>query len=385
MRILALDPYLGGSHAAFFDGVAPRSRHSWAVLGAPPQRSSLRVRHASITLAAEVAQRAAAGECWDLLFCSDMLSLAEFRGLVPETVRVLPTVAYFFENQLTCPVRHEQERDPHAVLSNLTTAIAAEHVWFNSDFHRNDFLQGLTQVTEHSPENPIGREHLAAAAEQIKHKSTVWYPGIESRLPRGPRPRGPMRILWVARWEHDQNPDTFFQALQMLKWQGAEFRLSVIGQQFLEHPPAFDWARQYFYFHIDWWGYQPNRYDYEDALAEADVVVSTADYEFFGLSTLEAIAAGAYPVLPARLAFPEMLGSPDEPATSEYFYEGGARQLADRLILLAERTRDNNLWMGASDRARNIVSRFHWDRLVPALDDELERIGRCEELRGRSG
>lgn len=371
MRILALDPYLGCSHSAFLDGVMAGSRHEWQILGFPPEKSTVQIRHATINLAEQVTARFRTGEKWDILFCSDMLNLAEFRGLVPEQIRSIPTVAYFFENQLTCPVRHESERDQHFVLSNLTTALAADHVWFNSRFHRDDFLAGVTCFLNSSSDQP-----LPDLAERIRNKTSVWYPGIDGFPMRGSRPPGPMRILWVARWEHDKNPETFFQALQTLKWYGAEFRLSVLGQQFLEHPPAFDWARQYFYFHIDWWGFQPNRRDYEDALAEADVVVSTADYEFFGLSTVEAIAAGAYPVLPARMAFPEILGPADVSEASGFFYEGGAEQLAERLVMLAERTRRNDLWQGDPERARRLVAKFSWSQVIPPMDDELERIGR---------
>lgn len=372
MRILALDPYLGGSHTAFFDGLTSHSRHDWTLLGVPPEKSNLRVRQATIGLAEEVARRLRDGHSWDALFCSDMLNLAEFRGLVPEPIRSLPTVAYFFENQLTCPVRHESERDQQFVLSNLTTALTADRVWFNSRFHCDDFLGGLSGFLK----DLCGR-HSDETVERIRAKSSVWYPGIHPFAPRGPRPPGPMRILWVARWEHDKNPETFFQALQSLKWYGAEFRLSVIGQRFVEHPPAFDWAREYFYFHIDWWGYQPNRRDYADALSEADVVVSTADYEFFGISTVEAIAAGAYPVVPERLAFPEMLEAVPPSEAGDFFYHGGAEELAERLVLLAERTRRNDLWQGDPNRGCRAVSRFYWDVLVPPMDDELDAVIRA--------
>jgi len=371
MKILALEPYLGASHQAFLDGWRARSRHHWDVLALAPSRSSWRIWHATLSLAEDVSRRLADGQWWDLIFCSDMLNLAEFRGLAPEQVRSLPAVAYFYENQLTAPVRHESERNPHDVFTNLTTALAADHVWFNSVFHRDDFLGSLPTFAKTLPD---GR--LSDLADRIRAKSAVWYPGIDDFPERATRPPGPMRILWVARWEHDKNPETFFQALQQLKWYGAEFRLSVIGQQFLEHPPAFDWARQYFYYHIDWWGFQPNRHDYQDALAESDVVVSTADYEFFGLSTVEAIGAGAYPLLPKRLAFPEILGPADSPEVREFFYEGGVQGLADRLVALAERTHHNDLWQGDPQRARRLVEKFHWDRLVPAMDDELESIAR---------
>jgi len=96
------------------------------MLTLPPHKWKWRMRHGAITLADRANQHAAAGETWDALFCSDMLNLAEFVGLADESVGRLPSVAYFHENQLTYPVRHEDERDYHFVLTNLTTAMAAE-------------------------------------------------------------------------------------------------------------------------------------------------------------------------------------------------------------------------------------------------------------------
>ena len=78
------------------------------------------------------------------------------------------------------------------------------------------------------------------------------------------------------------------------------FRISVLGQSFQDQPEIFDKARTYFYENVDYWGYLKNREEYSRVLREADVVVSTAKHEFFGISIVEAIAAGAYPLVPDR-------------------------------------------------------------------------------------
>ena len=50
-----------------------------------------------------------------------------------------------------------------------------------------------------------------------------------------------------------------------------------------------------------------DRSEYLDRVREADLFLSTADHEFFGLSALEAIRSGLLPVLPDDLSYPELL------------------------------------------------------------------------------
>ena len=246
---MALEPYYGGSHRAFLDGWRAHSRHEWTVLELPAYKWKWRMRHAAITMADRVAALVANGQDWNVLLCSDMLNLAEFLGLAPATVQRLPAVAYFHENQLTYPVRHEQERDYQFAFTNLTTALAATGVWFNSAFHREAFLDALPPFLSRMPDyQPI------EAVERIRAKSEIQPPGMADSPRRGPRRPGPLRILWAARWEHDKNPEAFFEALEKLRQGGTAFRISVIGERFRDVPPVFDRARQAFGANIDRWG-----------------------------------------------------------------------------------------------------------------------------------
>lgn len=365
MRILALEPYYGGSHEAFLTGWTRRSRHDWTLLTLPPNHWKWRMRHAAVTLARITHEKSHDGGQWDLIFCSDMLNLAEFIALAPPPVRSLPTVAYFHENQLTYPERHTRERDVHFGLSNLITTLAATSVWFNTQFHLDSFLAALCDLLKRMPDH-----RHPDNVDRIARKSTVHPPGIDPPPPRGPRPPGPIRILWAARWERDKDPLTLFDAVEELHTRGVEFHLDVVGQQFRSRPSVFDRAKQRLADKIGRWGYQPSRAEYQAALAEADVVVSTARHEFFGISICEAIAAGAYPVLPRRLAYPELLGD----AGDEFFYDGGANELADRLGDLARRLEDGQLWRGDTNRPARAVQRFHWTTLAPQLDDAIDAV-----------
>jgi len=368
MDVLALEPYHGGSHQAFLDGWTQHSRHRWTVLGLPAFKWKWRMRHAPITFADQLARRVDNGETWHALVCSDMLNLAEFLGLAPAAVRQLPAVAYFHENQLTYPYRFEDQRDYQYCFSNMATALAADAVWFNSAFHRDEFLHAiptfLKQMPDHQPWD---------LADRVRPNASVQPPGIAQAVPRSARPPGPMRILWAARWEFDKDPDTFFEAARRLDRRGIDFRLSVIGQQFRDTPACFAQAEKQLARHIDRWGYQQRPEDYHAALAEADVVLSTAQHEFFGIGIIEAVAAGCYPVAPHRLAYPETLGELAAQGGA-CLYHGGADELADRLAELAARVRAGDLWHGAPDRGVNAMAKYVWDRRAPEMDDALEQV-----------
>jgi glycosyltransferase involved in cell wall biosynthesis len=333
------------------------------------------MRHSAYTLAEQVRERIEAGERWDVLFCSDMLDLAAFCGLAPAELRQIPSVAYFHENQLTYPVRHESERDYHFGYTNMTTALAATRVWFNSAFNRDSFLEALPAFLKRMPDF-----QPAEAPGRIRAKSSIHPQGVREMPPRGDRRPGPLRTLWAARWEHDKNPQLLFDALGQLKSRGIDFRLSVIGEQFREVPEVFAWAQEHFRDHIDRWGHQRTRADYEAALLEADVIVSTADHEFFGVSVVEAIAAGALPLLPRRLAYPEILADADPADEALFFYDGTAGELAGRLSLLAQRVAGGDLWQGDARRGVRTVRRFLWPELAPRLDAALENLPNQVEL-----
>lgn len=369
MRILALEPYYGGSHQAFLDGWSEASRHDWTILSLPAHKWKWRMRHAAVTFADQLDARPPLHAGWDLLFCSDMLNLAEFPGLAPREVALLPAILYFHENQLTYPVQVESERDYHFAMTNMTSALAADEVWFNSTFHRDSFLGALGTFLKRLPDHqPLD------AIERIEGKSSVHPPGVQSMPQRGPRRPGPLRIIWAARWEHDKNPEDFFEALGILASRRIDFRVSVVGEQFDEQPEVFARAREVWADRIERWGYQESRSDYLAALLDADVFVSTANHEFFGLSAVEATLAGAYPLLPTRLAYPEIFGCPDDGEQEPFLYDGTPEALADRLAQLAHQLATGLSLFDRAGAIRNTLWRFEWANLAPSLDDAAEAL-----------
>lgn len=369
MRLLALEPYFAGSHRAFLDGWREHSAHAWTMLTLPGHKWKWRMRHASFTLAEEINRRYEQGERWDILFASDMVNLAELLGLARKALTDCPVIAYFHENQLTYPAVNPQERDFHFTMTNLATAAAADQVWFNSEYHRREFLAELPRFLRRMPDNPP-----LAWVEQVARRSSVYPQGIMPPRMRPPRAPGVIRILWAARWEYDKNPDDFFAAIRRLRDRGIEFRISVIGQKYESVPPVFATARDEFVDRIDRWGYQERCADHEQSLLQADVIVSTAVHEFFGVSVVEAAAAGAFPVLPNRLAYPEIFPPSLYP---DFFYDGSVNDLAVKLEALAHRLgQAGSVWPSTQLPAASALRRFFWPELAPELDQAVSALCR---------
>jgi glycosyltransferase involved in cell wall biosynthesis len=84
--------------------------------------------------------------------------------------------------------------------------------------------------------------------------------------------------------EHDKDPDTFISVLLELVEAGLQFRISMLGQSSADVPHSVTAARHTLGSRIVSWGRQDRREDYLRILSDADVVVSTAIHEFFGVA-----------------------------------------------------------------------------------------------------
>jgi glycosyltransferase involved in cell wall biosynthesis len=363
MHILFLNPYHGGSHAAVAEGYAAHSQHHVTLLTMPTQGGwRWRMRGAAVALARLVREHPRP----DLLLTTDMLDLATFRALTRDIYRPdIPAALYFHENQLTYPLPQDRARDLSFAWTNYTSALTAEAVFFNSDFHRRSFLQALPGLP--------GRYHDYRELKNINAiaaKSSVLPPGINLRaLDQGAEGRAEDEqlpvILWNSRWDYDKQPQVFFAALEGLVAQGYDFRLIVAGEHVDPNAPEFVAARQRWAPHLVHWGYAADQSHYARLLHRADIVVSTAIQEFFGIGIIEALYCGCIPILPRRLTYPDLLPAEHH---ADCLYNT-PEELVERLCTALKHC--NEL------RQRNwraIGTPFAWEQMAPRYDAVFSRL-----------
>ena len=99
----------------------------------------------------------------------------------------------------------------------------------------------------------------------------------------------------------------------------------------------------------------------------ASIVVSTANQENFGIAVAEAVAAGAFPLLPSRLSYPDLLPGRWHRAC---LYRTQTELVArlDALLRVPER-----LAVGRTGRSL-AMRRYDWTRVGPALDAVIEKV-----------
>jgi glycosyltransferase involved in cell wall biosynthesis len=199
--------------------------------------------------------------------------------------------------------------------------------------------------------------NLRHVVAELTDRSSVIYPGLDFKGLRCNFSRGTAAapvVVWSHRWEHDKNPQLFFDSLYELDREGVDFRLIVLGQSFDSRPVCFDVAERRLAHRIDHFGYVESRQQYLKLLNQGDIVVSTALHEFFGISVIEAVRAGCRPLLPDDLAYPELFDK-------TYLYKRGELKTALRQLLEEPKRL-------STKEAASLTDRFGWPQLASSYE-----------------
>lgn len=345
-RVLYLEPFNGGSHAAFTRALTRGVEVDWTVVTLPGRHWKWRMR--GFGPWAALACPEALDSDFDVVFASAYLPLAELVGLVPRLASSRKLL-YFHENQLAYPVRDEYagERDQHFGFTQLVSALAADRCLFNSHWNRSSFLAAGRELLRRLPDAvpPGWIERIEARAEVLPLPLEL--PDVPAArladVPPGPqRAAGPI-LAWNHRWEHDKAPERFLDALRCLAARAVPFRVLLLGERSEREPEALGAARAWLGARLVYDGFAASREAYVEHLLGAQLVVSTAIHEFFGVAVLEATHLGARPVVPDRLAYAEHLPArfrypePDVPSLVATLEDLCRRWTAGTLDLRADR------------------------------------------------
>ena len=244
---------------------------------------------------------------------------------------------------LSYPMQAVKDRDFQFGYNQVTTCLCADTVLFNSEYNRDSFIGSIPKFLSLQPDHRPDHRQIVTKIRDISH--ICYFP---LKLPARPasvcrRDRGvsdsseeprPLHIVWPHRHDHDKDPATFCRVVTRLHEAGHSFTLSVLGEEYAEVPPEMRAMQQLLGAagKISAWGHLSAAAGYHATLAAADVVVSTARHETYGVAMLEAAWLGCYPLAPRALVYPELY-----PAECLYSTE---QQLYNRLASFCARPGD---------------------------------------------
>jgi len=317
MRIALIEPFFSGSHQRWAEDYRDFSGHEVHLFTAPGRHWKWRMHESGLSLAEEFSESEIE---FDRIMVTDMIDLTTFKAFAkpkgnPEYV------IYFHENQLTYPWSATDQdridgRARHYGWINYVSALAADQVWFNSDYHRESFIEALRLFLRAYPD----RRGMKRIDDIVDKAITV---PIKLNLKsldiigEGHKkdPLDPALLLWNHRWEYDKNPESFFEVCFRLRRDGIPFHLAVLGQRTNQYPDLFDRAQTVLKDNIIQWGPVNSFQEYAHWLHRSDIIPVTSNQDFFGISAVEAMYCKVVPLLPNRLAFPEHVKG------SQYFYD----------------------------------------------------------------
>jgi len=366
VKILLVEPFFTGSHQLWAEGYQQFSKHKLRILSLPGRHWKWRMYAGAVELAKQFL--ALKNYSPDLILATDMLDLTTFLALTRSKTATIPTAIYFHENQITYPW---SATDPDIVLKrdnqygfiNYTSALAANHLFFNSPYHQQSFLGALPSFLAQFPDYK-GIENIAS----IEKKSSPLPLGVNLSALKNNSPSKKNKIpllLWNHRWEYDKNPVAFFDALFRLKEENIPFQVVILGTSYHKKPPIFEEAKKRLAKEILQFGAVDTLSEYAEWLWQADILPVTNQQDFFGQSVVEAIYTNCFPILPYRLSYPMHLPT-TEHATHFYYKETDFYPLLKNTI--------QNIEKICRESFQHFVSHYDWCTLAAKYDKEMEMV-----------
>ncbi len=371
MDIALIVPFCSGSHQQWAESYQYYSTHNIKLFTLPGKYWKWRMEGGAIPLATSFLESSFSA---DLILTTDMLNLPLFISLTRPHTAHIPIAVYFHENQLAYPWSPQDQTNKNIspryyAMINYNSALAADKVFFNSNYNKKSFLNQLPSFLERYPDLTSATDHTLA----IDKKSELLPLGLELKkfddyAPSTISYNDPPLILWNHRWSYDKNFNDFFYALRMLQQQGYNFELAILGASPGYTPPIFKKAYNTFKDRIVQFGYIKDFSTYARWLWQADLLPITSNQDFFGGSLMEALYCQCLPLLPHRLAYPENIS----PSTFSAYYYQKHSQLIEKLASFLEVRPP----LSITYNFRKVAQQFEWEHRAPQYDRTLTKVKR---------
>jgi len=285
------------------EGIKIHSKFEIEIFSMPPHYWSWRMQGSAYTMANVVKD---SGRIPDLFLVTDMLDLSLFKNLMPTEWKV-PCILYMHENQLTYPIS-QYSKTKHQDLSygylNYKSCLVADYVLFNSTYHQMVFLEACVELLKKMPDY-----RNLKSVDCITNKSSVIPIGLDTKLLEevclGEFNSNEIKVptlLFNHRWEYDKQPELFLKLIELLENQNFSFKINITSK--ISEDLKRELIHKYGAY-IDHIGYLESYNSYLKVVSESNILPVTSIHDFFGISVLEAIHSGCYPILPADLCYQE--------------------------------------------------------------------------------
>lgn len=367
MKVLLAEPFFAGSHRQWAERIQRFSRHDWYFLTLEGKFWKWRIRGGGMILGQRYNELEVTP---DLLVASSMLDLSSMIATISkEGGAIPPIVLYAHENQFLYPIPEDRpayrEQRDHFGAVNWRSALLADHVIYNSEFHREAAIEAYEDFIQRAPDHrdPSLLEGLSCA-------SSVFPPAPDLASfddkdhDAGNSGENARILLWNHRWEGEKGPRAFAELVDKAIAEGYDLRLALAGPSGREEGVRKGLAYRY-----------PertllaeeigDRESYKEWLLAADFIFSSSQQDFFGISVVEAMYCGTVPILPDRLAYPEHLTS----SLKNLLY----KDLDQALRILGDLMEEENL-EARKQEARKAVLPYDVRNWIEDFDRLLEEV-----------
>ena len=303
-KALLLSGYHSISQKYWANFVIENTPYDWHQIALPPRYFSWRMRGAPLSVAALCNEKISAN--YDLLLATSSIDLSVIQSIYPN-LRNTPSILYFHENQFAYPEQNTPGPVVDWQMVNLYSALRADKLLFNTEFNRSSFLTGARRLLKKMPD--LVPKNLI---ENLANKSSILpvpVPAPDKAEIDQSSGKKPLKILWNHRWEWDKNPELLLCIFRQADALKLPVKFILTGQKFRTIPEALMTICEQYQHLLELNEFIEEVADYRAILAQANIVLSTANHEFQGVAVMEAVSEGCVPLLPNRLSYPDIFST----------------------------------------------------------------------------